>query len=49
MGCIIGEIGNDLESHPQNSLHEDLKEILSEEKIKEGQTDPRKTSADRIE
>ena len=32
MGCIIGEIENDLESDPQNSLHEDLREILSEEK-----------------
>mgnify|MGYP007058640367 CR=1 FL=1 len=32
MGCIIGEIGNDLESDPQNSLHEHLKEILSEKK-----------------
>ena len=32
MDCIIGEIGNDLESDPQNSLPEDLKEILSEEK-----------------
>ena len=30
-----------------NSLHEDLKEILSREKIKEGQTDPRKTSEPR--
>ena len=39
MGCIIGEKGNDLEFDPQiNSLQEDLKEILSEEKIKEGQT-----------
>ena len=38
---------NDLESDPQNTLHEDLKEILSEEKIKEGHTDPRKTSAGR--
>ena len=47
MGCIIGEIGNGLESDPQNSPHEDLKEILSEEKITEGQTDPWKTSADR--
>ena len=47
MGCIIGEIGNDLDSDPQNSLHEDLKEILSEEKFKGGQTDPRKTSAGR--
>ena len=35
MGCIIGEIGNDLESHSRDSLHEDMKEILSEEKIKE--------------
>ena len=46
MGCIIGEIGNDLESDLQNFLHEDLKKILSEEKINEGGTDPRKTSAD---
>ena len=47
MDCIIGEIGSDLESDPQNSLHEDLKEILSQEKMKEGQTDPRKTSTGR--
>ena len=47
MGCIIGKIGNVLESDLQHSLHEDLKEIISEEKIKEGQTDPRKNSADR--
>ena len=47
MGCIIGETGNDLESDPQNSLHEDLKQILSEEKIKEGEIDSRKTSTDR--
>ena len=47
IGCTIGEIGNDLESDPQNSLHKDFKEILFEEKNKEGQTDPRKTSADR--
>ena len=48
MGCIIGEIGNDLESDPQNSLQEDFKVIVSEGNIKEGQTsDPRKTSADR--
>ena len=46
MGCIIGETGNDQESDRQNSLHEDLNEILSEEKLKEGQTDPLKTSAD---
>ena len=46
MACIIGEIGNDLESDPQNSLHEDLKQILSEEKIRKGQTDSQKTSAD---
>ena len=32
MSFIIGETGNDLESDPQDSLHEDLKEILSEEK-----------------
>ena len=32
--------GNDLEFDPQNSLHEDLKEIFPEEKIKKGQTDP---------
>ena len=42
MGRIISEIGNDLESDPQNSLQEHVREILSEEKIKEGQTDPRK-------
>ena len=30
----------------KNCLHEDLKEILSEETIKEGQTDSRKTSED---
>ena len=47
MDCIIGEIGSDLESDPQNSLHEDLKETLSQEKMKEGQTDPRKTSTGR--
>ena len=48
IGCIIGEIGNDLESDPQNSLQEDFKVIVSEGNIKEGQTsDPRKTSADR--
>ena len=47
IGCIISEIGNDLESDPHNSLHEDFKEIVSEEKIKERQTDQRKTSADR--
>ena len=46
MGCIIGETGNDQESDRQNSLHEDLTEILSEEKLKEGQTNPLKTSAD---
>ena len=46
MGCIIGQIRNDQESDRQNSLHEDLNEILSEEKIKEEQTDPPKTSAD---
>ena len=46
MGCIIGKTGNDQESDRQNSLHEDLTEILSEEKLKEGQTDPLKTSAD---
>ena len=42
MGCTIGQIENDR----QNSLHEDLNEILSEEKTKEGQTDPPKMSAD---
>ena len=48
MGCIIGEIGNDLESDPQNSLREDFKVIVSEGNIKKGQTsDPRKTSTDR--
>ena len=47
MDCIIGEIGSDLESDSQNSLHEDLKEILSQEKMKEGQTDPRRTSTGR--
>ena len=47
MDCIIGEIGSDFESDPQNSLHEDLKEILSQEKMKEGQTDPQKTSTGR--
>ena len=47
MDCIIGEIGSDLESDPQNFLHEDLKEILSQEKMKEGQTDPRRTSTGR--
>ena len=46
MGCIIGQILNDQESDRQNSLHEDLNEILSEEIIKEGQTDPPKISAD---
>ena len=46
MGCIIGETGNDQESDRQNSLREDLNQILSEEKLKEGQTDPLKTSAD---
>ena len=40
MGCIIGETGNDQESDRQNSLHEDLNEILTEEKLKAGQTDP---------
>ena len=40
MGCIIGEIRNDLESDLQNSLHEKLKET-SEERIKEEQTVPR--------
>ena len=46
--CIISEIGNDLESDPQNSLQEDFKVIVSEGNIKEGHTsDPRKTSADR--
>ena len=34
------------ESDRKNSLREDLNEILSEEKLKEGQTDPLKTSAD---
>ena len=38
MGYIISEIGNDLESDPQNSLHEDLWEILSEEE-NQGRTD----------
>ena len=38
MGCIIGETGNDQESDRQNSLHEDLNEILSEEK-NQGRTD----------
>ena len=47
MDCIIGEIGSDLESDPQISLHEDLKEILSQEKIKEGQANPRNTLASR--
>ena len=47
MDCIIGEIKSDLKSDPQNSLHEDLKEILSQEKMKEGQTDPRRTSTGR--
>ena len=42
MGCIIDETGNDQESDRQNSLHEDLNEILSEGKTKEGQTDPPK-------
>ena len=46
MGCIIGEIGTDQEPDRQNSLHEDLNEILSEEKLKEGLTDPLETSAD---
>ena len=46
MGCIIGQIWNDQESDRQNSLHEDLNEILSEEKLKEGLTDPLETSAD---
>ena len=46
MGCIIGEIATDQESDRQNSLHEDLNEILSEEKLKEGLTDPLETSAD---
>ena len=36
MGCIIGEIGNDLESDPQNSLREDFKVIVSEGNIKKG-------------
>ena len=40
MGYIIGEIGNNRESDPQNCLHEDLHEILCEEKIEEGQADP---------
>ena len=44
MGCIIGQILK--ESDRQNSLHEDLNEILSEEIIKEGQTDPPKISTD---
>ena len=47
VGCIIGDKENDLESDPQNSLHEDLKKILSEEEIKEGRADPRKTAAGR--
>ena len=48
IGCIIGQVANDLESDPQNSLQEDFKAIVSEGNIKEGQTsDPRKTSADR--
>ena len=48
IGSIIGQVGNDLESDPQNSLQEDYKAIVSEGNIKEGQTsDPRKTSADR--
>ena len=46
MGFIICEIGNDLESNPINSFHEDLKEILYNEKIKIGATDPQKTSAE---
>ena len=46
MGCIIDQILNDQESDRQNSLPEDLNEILSEEIIKEGQTDPPKISAD---
>ena len=46
MGCIIGQICNDQESDRQNSRHASLNDILSEEKIKEGQTDPPKTSAD---
>ena len=28
MGCIIGEIENDLESDPKSSFNKDLKEIL---------------------
>ena len=48
IGSIIGQVGNDLESDPQNSLQEDYKAIVSEGNTKEGQTsDPRKTSADR--
>ena len=43
MGHIFGD---DLESNPQNSFYEDLKEILCKDKIKKGQTDPLKTSAD---
>lgn len=46
MGFIICEIGNDLESNPPNSFHEDFKEILCNEKIKIGPTDPQKTSAE---
>ena len=46
MGFIIGQIWNDRQHYRQNYLHEDLNEILSEEKINEGQTDPLKTSAD---
>lgn len=46
MGQIFGEIGNDLESNPQNSFHEDLKKISCKEKIKKGQTDQLKTSAE---
>ena len=46
MCCIIGQIWNEQESDRQNSLHEDLNEILSQEVIKEGQTDPPKISAD---
>ena len=41
MVCIRKYLGNELESDPQISLHEDLKE-----KFKEGQTST-KTSADR--
>ena len=31
IGSIIGQVGNDLESDPQNSLQEDFKAIVSEE------------------